>query len=397
VLHSFIALALFSLQTPPTPPPAPKPPPIPADTEIVTTASGLKYSILKPGDGGAHPKKGDLVKMHYTGWLTDGTVFDSSVQRGQPLEFTVDVGRMFKGWDEATLLMSKGEKMKLTLPPELGNGASPRGKIPANATLIFEVELIDFTPMPQFKPGNKDAQKKTDSGFTYEVITPSSGALPTAGDVVSLKFALFSGQGDLMQCSDREGHGQLITNQLESLPIPAFVEGAKVCHVGERVRIEAPAKLAFGERMQPGTPPDSITVWEIELVAIKKPLPVPPFSLTPPDKLTKTASGLGYEVLREGTGKSPAVGKQVTLHYAGWLTNGTLFDSSFTHAEPMVFRYSGRGLVQAWLEGLPLMKEGAIYKFTVPPELGYGKPGDPPDIPPDATLIFYIELISVTD
>jgi FKBP-type peptidyl-prolyl cis-trans isomerase len=116
---------------------------MPADTEIVSLPSGLKYSVLKKGDGSITATKGDVVRMHYTGWLTDGTVFDSSVTRGEPFVFELGRGEVIKGWDEGVALMGKGDKLKLTIPSELGYGARATGKIPANATLVFEVELLD--------------------------------------------------------------------------------------------------------------------------------------------------------------------------------------------------------------------------------------------------------------
>jgi FKBP-type peptidyl-prolyl cis-trans isomerase FkpA len=108
----------------------------------VTTKSGLKYTDLKVGDG-AEAKKGDTVEVHYTGTLTDGKKFDSSVDRGKPFEFPLGAGRVIKGWDEGVAGMKIGGKRKLTIPPELGYGARGAGNvIPPNATLIFEVELL---------------------------------------------------------------------------------------------------------------------------------------------------------------------------------------------------------------------------------------------------------------
>jgi FKBP-type peptidyl-prolyl cis-trans isomerase FkpA len=108
----------------------------------VTTASGLKYQDIKEGTGEL-ARAGQTVSVHYTGWLTNGTKFDSSKDRGQPFEFPLGGGRVIKGWDEGVRGMKVGGVRRLTIPPELGYG--PRGAggvIPPNATLVFEVELL---------------------------------------------------------------------------------------------------------------------------------------------------------------------------------------------------------------------------------------------------------------
>ena len=109
----------------------------------VTTASGLKYTDTKVGTG-AEAKAGQQVSVHYTGWLTNGTKFDSSKDRGQPFEFPLGGGRVIKGWDEGVQGMKVGGVRKLTIPADLGYGAQGAGGvIPPNATLVFEVELLD--------------------------------------------------------------------------------------------------------------------------------------------------------------------------------------------------------------------------------------------------------------
>ncbi|TAK05811.1 MAG: FKBP-type peptidyl-prolyl cis-trans isomerase [Candidatus Manganitrophaceae bacterium] len=115
----------------------------PAQKEnVVKTASGLEYVDLVEGKG-ASPKKGQTVVVHYTGWLTDGKKFDSSVDRNEPFQFQIGVGQVIPGWDEGVSTMKVGGKRKLTIPPELGYGKrGAGGVIPPNATLVFEVELL---------------------------------------------------------------------------------------------------------------------------------------------------------------------------------------------------------------------------------------------------------------
>jgi len=111
--------------------------------DIQTTPSGLQYIVIEEGTGDK-PEKGKKVKVHYTGKLEDGTVFDSSVKRGVPIEFTLGVGQVIKGWDEGISDMQPGGKRQLIIPPDLGYG--PNGYppvIPPNSTLIFDVELVE--------------------------------------------------------------------------------------------------------------------------------------------------------------------------------------------------------------------------------------------------------------
>ena len=108
----------------------------------VTTPSGLKYDDLTVGTG-AEAKAGQTVSVHYTGWLTDGKKFDSSVDRKQPFEVPLGMGRVIKGWDEGVQGMKVGGKRKLTIPAALGYGSrGAGGAIPPNATLTFDVELL---------------------------------------------------------------------------------------------------------------------------------------------------------------------------------------------------------------------------------------------------------------
>jgi peptidylprolyl isomerase len=112
--------------------------------DVVTTESGLQYKVMTKGTGEIHPSATDRVKVHYHGTLIDGTVFDSSVARGKPIEFGLN--QVIKGWTEGLQLMVEGEKTRLFIPSELGYGNRSAGSIPAGSTLIFDVELIKINP-----------------------------------------------------------------------------------------------------------------------------------------------------------------------------------------------------------------------------------------------------------
>src|SRR5438093_11026963 len=107
----------------------------------VTLPNGLKYVDVKVGDGGL-AESGMSIQVHYTGWLLNGTKFDSSLDHGQPFTFKLGAGEVIRGWDEGVKGMRVGGKRKLTIPPDLGYGAQANGAIPANSTLVFDVELL---------------------------------------------------------------------------------------------------------------------------------------------------------------------------------------------------------------------------------------------------------------
>jgi peptidylprolyl isomerase len=127
--------------------PAPKPPPVPEDVKAVPasakkTASGLAYRVLTPGTGKDHPTAASNVIVNYSGWTTDGKMFDSSVTRGQPARF--GLGNVIKGWTEGVQLMTKGQKMRFWIPGSLAYGDKPARPGAPAGMLVFDIELIDF-------------------------------------------------------------------------------------------------------------------------------------------------------------------------------------------------------------------------------------------------------------
>ncbi|MBP7934295.1 MAG: FKBP-type peptidyl-prolyl cis-trans isomerase [Phycisphaerae bacterium] len=138
---------------------------------VKTTASGLQYKVIKEGTG-AQPKDTDTVKVHYTGKLLNGNVFDSSVDRGQPATFQAN--RVIKGWTEALQLMKVGSKWELTIPSELAYGPNGSGaRIPPNSVLVFEVELLNIEP-PSTAPAPRIRMNPPAGGATTKPATPAA-------------------------------------------------------------------------------------------------------------------------------------------------------------------------------------------------------------------------------
>lgn len=369
---------------------------IPADKEpVVTTPSGLKYCVLTKGPEGASPKFGDRVTVQYTGWHMDGSVFDSSRNRPKPVEFVL--GDVIEAWDEALMMMTPGAHWKLTVPPQVGYGE--RGNPPIikpNETLLFELELLAFqkgVDLPPFHAGDPAKQKKSESGLVYEPIRESGGAAPRPDDALELKFALWTTKGRLVDCSEKRDN-YAFRGRAADLPFRILQIAPQFMTVGSRWRFEVPPDLVknfpgFGATF---LPVGSTTVWELELVSAKE-VKLPPFVKPDPDHQKTTASGLKYEILAEGSGAQAKNGDPITVRYTGWLTDGTVFDSSLLHGDTYSLQLPGR-VIAGWNEGLLLMKEGATFRFEIPAELGYKAAGKG-KIPGNATLIFQIEMVKV--
>ena len=171
--------------------------------EKITTASGLKYEIIKLGNG-EKPEATDKVEVHYHGTLEDGTVFDSSVDRGETITFGLN--QVIKGWTEGLQLMPIGSKFKFIVPPELGYGDRSIGSIPPNSTLIFEVELFNIV-----KPFiDKDFSIPTEeinleSGLRYLEHIKGNGEITKVGDIVIVHYSGFLSDGRKFDSSHDRG------------------------------------------------------------------------------------------------------------------------------------------------------------------------------------------------
>jgi peptidylprolyl isomerase len=264
---------------PPPPPPAPPPPnpddiPPPADVkappaDASKTESGLASKILQPGKGKEKPTRADSVEVHYTGWTTNGRMFDSSVKRGQPARFPV--GGVIKGWTEALQLMVVGETRRLWIPANLAYGENPGGGRPAGM-LVFDVELLGITPAP--KPPEVPADvaappknaKKTKSGIAYRVLKKGTGKdHPKAASMVEVNYSGWTTDGKMFDSSVMRGRPAMFP--LNGV-IPGWTEGVQLMVVGEKTRFWIPGNLAYDNSPNPGAP-KGMLVFDIELISVK--------------------------------------------------------------------------------------------------------------------------------
>ena len=348
---------------------------VPADAE--KTASGLAFKILTPGKGQKKPGPADTVTVHYSGWTTDGKMFDSSVQRGQPANF--GVGQVIKGWTEGLQLMVEGEKRRFWIPAELAYGENPGGGRPAGM-LVFDVELIGIKEAPKVPA---DALKSP-GGVAYKILTPATGeGNPGDDDVATFHFSLKTMDGQPVQDTRTQPNAPSVP--VSKLP-PAMQEAVKAMGPGEKRQVWLPEPQAPGGFLEA----------EFELISFK---PAPPPPPTPEDvgavpaDAQKSASGLAWKVLAaapEGAAK-PKETDTVKVHYSGWTTDGKLFDSSVQRGEPTQFPLNG--VISGWTEGVQLMGVGEKRRFWIPAALAYGD--NPGGGRPGGMLVFDIELLEI--
>jgi FKBP-type peptidyl-prolyl cis-trans isomerase len=241
-----------------------------APAEAEKTASGLASKVLTPGTGTVHPAAADTVTVHYSGWTTDGKLFDSSVRRGQPTSFPLN--GVIKGWTEGVQLMVEGEKRRFWIPANLAYGENPGGGRPGGL-LVFDVELLKIKQAPKppavpedVKAAPADAEK-TASGIASRVLTKGTGTVhPKATDQVKVHYSGWTTDGELFDSSVVRDESIIFPlNQV----IPGWTEGVQLMVVGEKRRLWIPGKLAYGDSPPPGAPAGTL-VFDVELLDIVK-------------------------------------------------------------------------------------------------------------------------------
>jgi peptidylprolyl isomerase len=367
--------------------------------QTVKTASGLEYTIIEKGSG-TKPQKGDKVVVNYTGKLTNDTVFDSSLKPGRtPFEFVLGAGQVIKGWDEAFQLLQVGDKATIKFGPELGYGANANGGIPANSTLIFEIELLNVVQaVHQWEAKGKDTIR-TASGLKMIMVKENkSGAKAEAGTIAEFHFSGFLAADGKKFDSSVEREKPLSVKIGQHQLLPGWDEGISLMREGEKAKLFIPAALALGAQGHPPMiPANADLIMDVEVLTVKKIVAPPLFDIKGVEEKT-TASGLKYyEVKKSGSAVKAAAGKTVKVHYSGYLADGKMFDSSIERGEPIEFPLGQGKVIPGWEEGIALMSIGDKFRLVIPYFLAYGEEGRPPIIPAKADLTFDVELVNVAD
>jgi len=354
--------------------------------------NGLEYRVLNPGRAEPPPRWDDKVQVNYTIRLLSGEDLLSS-PAGSP-EVRI-VGQWFSGFDKALHMMPPGAHYEFKVPVPLTR-VGPRGGvygIPPGKPLYLDLELVDVTLIRRFRRLRPERTVDVGDGIQYEVLKEGHGEPPRAVDSVAYQLMHWSEDGLIIQCT--YWNDDLRRTRVGREPVPGLRRILPLMKQNSLWLIKLPA----GQNLAPGVKPppqlhgDKASYMLVEIRRILRPLPVPEFVLPADDVLQRTASGLRYQVVVAGDGERPKPGQSVRMHYAGWLTDGKLFDASYRKGRPATMALDD--VIPGLREGLQLMQRGATYRFVIPAELAYGEEGMSPVIGANETLVFYVELRAV--
>jgi len=354
--------------------------------DATRTESGLAWRLLgEPRDRIERPGILDMVEVRYTGWTTDGALFDSTEIEKTSRKFRVD--GVIPGFEEAVQLLSVGERARFWVPENLaysGIEGKPAGM------LVFDLTLVGITRGPS-RPENLEAPPadaiRKDSGLAWIVLEEGPAGQETPGEeaTVFVEYSTWSTDGRLLDSTLHRGAARSLTM---NLIIEGFRETFSTMVPGERRLIWMPSALTEFEGRKAA---EETVVFDLELLSFLSPPKAPPSVSAIPDDVERSLTGLAWRVLKRGSGDvHPRSGDTVEVLYSLWTRDGSLVDSSYAHAKPGRFELNS-SMPFGFNEALFDMVVGEKRMVWIPEDLAYaGQEGRP-----EGMLVFELELSSI--
>lgn len=262
---------------------------------------------------------------------------------------------------------------------------------------LVEAEEIAVKPEPVEKidlaPPEELAKEFTESGIEYIIFEHGAGIKLSPEMHVSIHYSGYLGSDNTLFDSSFEREQPIEFILGRAMVIPGWEEALTYLRVGDKARLWVPSDLAYGDKGRGPIPPDADLVFDVQVLDAQKIIVPEMISLEHKDTL-ETDSGLQIIYIHEGTGNLPARGSVLVVHYSGFLSDGSLFDSSVQRGVPFRFVLGAGQVIRGWDEGFGHLSKGAMARFVLPPHLAYGERGLGP-IPPNETLVFDVELIDI--
>lgn len=354
---------------------------------------GLVVRDIEVGAGQDELKPGATAIVHYRGVLADtGEQFDASYDRGEPAKFKLEPGALIEGFSRGLIGMQAGGKRRIEIPSALGYGTrgSPP-KIPADADLIFEVEVLSFINQRELST-EWISEETRDNGLVIRIVKegdPDAEPLPD-GSVVTLHTLGVLEDGTRFDSSFEQGAPV-------KLPMEFAIEGWRKGLVGmmpgETRQIVVPPALAFGEEGQPPVvPPNATLTFEIELVSWELPYEFATEFVGEPSELEE---GITIRDVVIGAGPEATTGQQAYVYMMAKLPDGEVVVNTFDTDALQPIPLDGQPPVPGLRKAIVGMKVGGVRRVELSPEQGFGEAGNPPSVPPNSSLVFEVELAAV--
>lgn len=355
---------------------------------------GLVVRDIETGTGEEELKPGATAIVHYRGVLADsGVQFDSSYDRGQPAKFKLDPGALIEGFSRGLMGMKAGGKRRIEIPSALGYGSrgSPP-KIPGNADLVFEVEVLSFVN-PRELSTEWVSEKTLENGLVVRTVKEGDAdALPIPADGIAVMHAMGALEDGTVFESTFES-GQTITVPIEMAGIEGWTLGIAGMKPGEVRQFVVPPELGFGEEGQPPVIPANATlIFEIELFEWREPRE---FSTEFAGEPTELEEGVTIRDVSIGQGPEAAQGQDAVIHFMGQLPDGTDFANTFDTGNLQIVPLNDDPQLIGLRRAIIGMKVGGVRRIELAPDKAFGEEGSPPVIPADSPVYFEVELVAL--